>query len=233
MFRSPNQKAPPFETYTTDVGEQRAIALKDGSTVVLDTQSRLRVQLSAHERSFYLEGQALFSVAHDPSRPFRVRTAATMVEAIGTEFNVRTQRLTTVAVLDGVVRLYSQESGNASEHGSDGVPSVAPARLSAGEAVSINGSGEITGRMKVDRATVTAWEQRRLVFSRVSLEDIVREFNRYNRKGRLRVEGNAASLRFGGVFDATDPGPLLLLLAKNRSVVLQRSGDDVIIRDRP
>jgi ferric-dicitrate binding protein FerR (iron transport regulator) len=64
------------------------------------------------------------------------------------------------------------------------------------------------------------------------LEDIVREFNRYNRKGRLSVEGKAASLRFGGVFDATDPSPLLLILATNPSVILERNGDDLLIRDR-
>jgi transmembrane sensor len=232
LFRSPNQIWLPSETYTTGVGEQRTIALKDGSTVVLDAQSQLRVQLSARERSLYLDGQALFSVAHDPSRPFRVRTSATTVEAIGTEFNVRTQSVTTVAVLNGVVSLYSQGTGNPWSRGHAG-SSTAPAKLAAGEAASINGNGEITERTKVDRATVTAWEQRRLVFSRVPLENIVREFNRYSLKQRMRVEGNAASLRFGGVFDASDPAPLLFLLAKNHSIILERNGDDVIIRDRP
>jgi transmembrane sensor len=232
LFRSPNHKWPWSQTYTTDIGEQRTVALSDGSTLVLDAQSRVRVQLSEHERSFYLlQGQALFNVARDPSRPFRVHTAATTVEAMGTEFNVRTERITTVAVLNGAVRLSSQGSAQPSGQGNGG-SAAAPAQLVAGEAVSINGNGDITERTKVDRTTVTAWEQRRLIFSRVSLEDIVREFNRYNRKRHLHVEGKAASLRLGGVFDATDPGPLLLILAKNPSIILEHNGDDVTIRDK-
>jgi transmembrane sensor len=230
FIRSPKL---PSEIYTTDVGEQRSITLIDGSTVVLDAQSRLQVQLTPHERSFHLlEGQALFAVASDPSRPFRVHTSTATIEAMGTEFNVRTQSATTVAVLGGVVRLYShvgvEPSGYHDDHGS----STDPTQLAAGEGVSINESGQITDRTKVDRATVTAWEQRRLVFSHALLEDIAREFNRYNRKGHLRVEGNAASLRFGGVFDATDPAPLLYVLGKNPSIVLEHHGDDLVIRDR-
>jgi transmembrane sensor len=230
LIRSPNIKE--FsQTYTTDIGEQRFLTLDDGSTVVLDAQSSLQIRLSTHERALHLEGQALFRVAHDPSRPFRVRAAATTVEAVGTEFNVRTQSFTTVAVLDGTVRLYSQANVRPSSHPDDG-PSVERTQLGAGEAVSINGNGGITDRTTVDRATVTAWKERRLVFSRAPLEEIVREFNRYDRKGHLRVEGKAASLRFGGVFDASDPGPLLLILAKNPSVSVERNLDDVTIRDR-
>jgi transmembrane sensor len=233
LFRSPKNRELPYQIYTTDVGEQRFLTLNDGSTVVLDAQSSLRVQLSARERSFELEGQALFNVAHDPSRPFRVHTNATTIEVLGTEFDVRTERVTTVAVLGGVVRLYSQaqQSRTPAAQGK-GETSPTSTRLAAGEAVSVAGNGQIMDRRTIDRATVTAWEQRRLVFSRVPLEEIVREFNRYNRKGRMRVEGNAASLRFGGVFDATDPSPLLFALAKNPSIIIEHNGDELIIRDK-
>jgi transmembrane sensor len=219
------------ETFTTGIGEQRSVTLSDGSTVVLDAESRLLVRLSGRERLFQLEGQALFNVAHDPSRPFRVHTTAATIEAVGTEFNVRTELATTVAVLDGAVRFYpgDAERGSGRSHGES---SPGSATLTAGEAVSISGNGQITERRKVDRATATAWEQRRLIFFRAPLEDIVHEFNRYDRKERLHVEGKAASLRFGGVFDAMDPGPLLLILAKNPSVVVERTGDDLLIRDK-
>jgi transmembrane sensor len=230
FFRSSHEKLT-VQTYSTDIGEQRHIKLTDGSHIVLDAQSTLRVEFSAHERAFHLMGQGLFDVAHDPSRPFRVYAAAAVVEAVGTEFNIRTENVTTVAVLDGVVRLYSQSDGRAPDRSRGGSLSTA-AQLVAGEGVGINMKGEIIDRMGVDRATVTAWEQRRLVFSRAPLEDIVRQFNRYNRKGHLRVEGNAAALRFGGVFDAEDPGPLLLILAKSPDVVVEQEGDDIVIRDR-
>jgi transmembrane sensor len=230
-IRSAQKERRGFETYTTGIGEQRTLTLVDGSTVVLDAQSRLEVRFSSAERYFRLEGQALFNVAHDPSRPFRVRTQATTIEAMGTEFNVRTDRLTEVAVLDGVVRVYSQKSATSPE--GSGTGSVDNrAQLGAGDGVSVDEQGDITERTHVDPASVTAWRQHRLVFNRVPLEDIVREFNRYDPKQRLRVEGHAASLRFGGVFDASDPGPLLLILARNPTLNVERDGEKVTIRDR-
>jgi transmembrane sensor len=230
LSRSPNIKSH-SQTYATDIGEQRHLTLKDGSTVFLDVQSRLVVQLSARERSFYLEGQALFNVAHDPSRPFRVRTPITTIEAVGTEFNVRTQDVTTVSVLDGVISLYALHTNTPLRKGNGGAP-TRHTQLAAGEAANINVKGEITDRTQFDRQTVIAWVQQQLVFSRVPLKDIAREFNRYNPKGHLFVQGDAASLRLGGVFDATDPSLLLLALAKNPAVVIERDGDDFFIHDR-
>src|SRR5688572_20752857 len=65
MFRDP--------LYATQVGEQRSIALSDGSTIELNSRTKVRVNYSEHERGLELiEGQALFRVAKDASRPFIV-----------------------------------------------------------------------------------------------------------------------------------------------------------------
>lgn len=217
--------------FTAGIGEQRSVALEDGSKVVLDAQTRLHVQLSKGERTFYLEGQALFTVARDPSRPFRVRTASTIIEALGTEFNVRSQGDTTVAVLDGSVRLYTPGSSKSVTNG-HGV-SVIAAALQAGQQIRVGSGGKITTPSHFDRSVVVAWERQRLVFSRAPLSEIVSEFNKYNRNLQLRVEGNAAFLRFGGVFDATDPSPLLLLLRKDPLVVIeQHNVNEIVIRDK-
>ena len=217
--------------YTTDVGEQRSVMLEDGSTVVLDAQSRMQVRLSSRDRIIDLDGQALFSVAHDPTRPFRVRAGRTTIVAVGTEFNVRSEGAIQVAVLDGVVRLYPHGAAAAGAHDEGESFEKLTRQLIAGEGASVDRNGDVT-ELKVDRASVTAWEQRRLIFARVPLDEIVREFNKYNRRGHLRVEGNVAALRFGGVFDATDPSPLLRILSRNSAVVLEQSGEETIIRDR-
>ena len=209
------------QIYTTNVGEQRSLALQDGSIVVLDAQSRLKIELSERERSVELEGQAFFTVARDAKRPFRVRGSSAVIEVIGTQFNVRTDRGTQVAVLEGAVQL----------KGNRGVP-LAMGHLTAGQGATVSQNGEITDHGAIDPEVVTAWEKRRLVFSRVPLEEIVREFNRYSVKKRMRVQGAAARLSFGGVFDATDPSPLLFMLSKNPSIVLEQHGDEFVIREK-
>src|SRR5581483_967004 len=58
-------------TYATEVGEQRSIRLTDGSTVVLNARSRLRVDFTRDQRTVeLLEGQAFFQVSKHLDRPF-------------------------------------------------------------------------------------------------------------------------------------------------------------------
>ena len=93
------------DTYTTDIGEQRIIALADGSTIELNARSRIRVQIrDAERRVDLLTGQALFRVAKDAHRPFIVASGDTQVRAVGTQFDVHKRRTgTTVTVVEGRV----------------------------------------------------------------------------------------------------------------------------------
>jgi transmembrane sensor len=96
-------------TFTTEVGEQRFEKLIDGSTIELNSKSRVRIRYSARERNVdLLEGQALFRVAKDASRPFIVRSDSTLVRAVGTQFDVyRKPTGTVVTVVEGRVAVLS------------------------------------------------------------------------------------------------------------------------------
>ncbi len=81
------------ETYATGIGEQRIVKLDDGSTVELNTGSRVHVHFSEHQRDLdLLAGQALFHVAKDPTRPFIVASNDARIRAVGTEFDVQQHR---------------------------------------------------------------------------------------------------------------------------------------------
>lgn len=99
--------------YTTALGEQRSIQFEDGSTVELNSRSKIRVRYSKQERDVELiEGQALFHVAHDVSRPFIVAVGATRVRAVGTQFDVyKKSNGTVVTVVEGRVAVYSAPQG--------------------------------------------------------------------------------------------------------------------------
>jgi transmembrane sensor len=98
-----------YPLYNTDIGERRSITLADGSTVDLNARSKLRVEFSNNERRVeLLDGQALFQVAKDHSRPFIVASGEATVRAVGTQFDVnRKSGSTTVTVLEGRVAVYS------------------------------------------------------------------------------------------------------------------------------
>jgi transmembrane sensor len=99
--------------YATSLGEQRSIKFQDGSTVELNSRSKIWVKYSKQERDVELiEGQALFHVAHDTSRPFVVAVGATRVRAVGTQFDVYKKSYSTVVtVVEGRVAVYSAQQG--------------------------------------------------------------------------------------------------------------------------
>jgi transmembrane sensor len=95
--------------FESGIGEQRFVKLVDGSTMELNSRSRIRIRYSSLERDVDLiEGQALFHVAKDPARPFVVHSGSTLVRAVGTEFDVyRKSSGTTITVVEGRVAVLS------------------------------------------------------------------------------------------------------------------------------
>ncbi|SDP07345.1 FecR family protein [Mucilaginibacter sp. OK268] len=74
----------------TGEGKIQKIILTDGTEIWLNAGSKLRYpqQFSAQHRDVYLEGEAFFDVAHDPSRPFSVHTKGLITHVLGTAFSV-------------------------------------------------------------------------------------------------------------------------------------------------
>jgi transmembrane sensor len=212
-----------WQRFETPIGEQRTVQLVEGSVVNLNAFSRVDVRFDDMQRDIKLpRGEATFKVAPDPARPFRVRTPGAAVEAVGTKFNVyaRPDGTTTVAVLEGKVKVTSDRDANAS-----------PVLLAAGEEVQVRANGRIEREAHADIAEAVIWQQRKLIFKRTSLEDMAAEFNRYNKTTRIRLEGiEPEAFRFSGAFDADDPQSLATLLMRESDLSVERNGDEIVIR---
>lgn len=223
------------QLYATRRGEQRIFELDDGSVVYLNTDSQMQVRYSAASRDIYLNhGQALFRVQHDAARPFRVHAASAIVQAIGTQFDVRLWAdRTAVAVVEGTVQV---SSANAAKGSTDSgtQPVFAATKVEAGEGAVVDAGGQIGSPTAVDSAVVTAWRTQRLIFHDTPLSVIASEFNRYNVMPRLEVEGAILGARkYDGSFDALRPESFLAYLENEQDVVFERRGGEVIIRQRP
>lgn len=229
---------PTQETYATTVGEQRAVKLEDGSFVYLNTQSRVEVDYSEHERRVrLLSGEALFTVHHDASRPFRVYSADTVVQAIGTQFNVyRHDDRTTVSVVEGIVAVTDERPGKtvvaAVGETTPDAPGAGPLRITAGEQANVSPAGHIEKRAQGDIEKAVAWRARRLVFRSESLADVAEQFNRYNTI-KIRVEGEAVRARkLIGTFNADDPTSLVKFLGGEADLRAQEIGGELVITPR-
>ena len=100
-----------YTVRTTEIGGQHLQTFSDGSTAHLNTNSVIEAEFTREARIVRLmQGEALFDVAHDPSRPFIVYVGNRAVQAIGTTFVVRIESENIhVAVTDGQVQLSKRE----------------------------------------------------------------------------------------------------------------------------
>jgi transmembrane sensor len=214
--------------YSTDVGEQRTIQLADGSTVELNSRSKLRVRLSPGERSVdLLDGEALFQVAKDAKRPFVVYSERTRVRAVGTQFDVyRKASSTTVTVVEG--RVSVAEPGTAVEEGGASANVAEDVLVSAGEQVTVTArAAALPARTNV--ASVTAWRERKLVFDDSSLTDVINEFNRYNARQIILDDPRLKDFHIRGTFSATDPNRLVEVLRNRFDVDVNETGSEIRI----
>ncbi len=203
------------DVYETALGEQRSVLLSDGSIVELNTRSVLRVMYSDSERQVaLLAGEAVFDVTKDPDRPFRVDAGTTIVEAIGTRFNVyRQNEQTVVTVVEGLVAVKRSDATVASLPPAAGDTVRLPVfELAPGDQLAIPAAGEIATPTAVDADKAIAWTERRLVFDGDSLATVARELNRYNREQLVIADAALAEQPISGVFDANDPATLLSFL---------------------
>lgn len=178
-------------TFATVTGEQRVVQLADGSSVRLDTDSRIRVRFDGERRSVDLEtGQALFTVARDAARPFVVDAGSAEVTAVGTVFGVRRHGAdVSVTLVSGVVDVATDRKAR-------------PARMTAGQQAQVS-MGDVRTR-PVDAALETSWTDGRIVFRDTPLREAVAEVNRYLTAKIELAEGPAATVPINGVFRAGD-----------------------------
>jgi transmembrane sensor len=243
--------------YATEVGEQRSLRLADGSTVILDSRSRLRLNFDDSVRAVeLLQGRALFRVAANPVRPFIVRASGTTVRVLGTQFDVKQNAsATVVTVVEGRVAVYSKAGGavatGAGGPGSNSNPDLNMPRvgktspngsageqietnkdaltlLSAGEQLSVTAGQGSTQPVRANVSSVTAWTQGRLILESASLTEVADEFNRYSSRKLLAEDHGLVPLKLSGVF-VTDPDFLIQYLRNRPDIVVRETNTEVHI----
>jgi transmembrane sensor len=199
--------AHPGASYRTAVGSIKALPMKDGSTITLNTDSDIRVAMSDTERRVDLDkGEAFFEVAKDLSRPFVVRVGAERVIAVGTKFSVRREAEDVrVIVTEGRVRVERTDAHQqpAAALVSKGSVAVAGA---AGVLVQDEALPEVEERL--------SWRLGFVVFHETRLSDAVAELNRYNERQIVIADPALGSMRIGGRFHSNNAEGFVRLLAE-------------------
>lgn len=177
LFYSPQAdiaSPPTTQSYATVTENQRLVKLADASIVELGPESKIEVQYSSNARMVrLLEGQAVFTVAKNPHRPFIVEAGDGTVTAIGTVFNViKAPEGIVVKVLEGTVAVRSEEE-------TEETSSSPVALVTAGNETSYskeNGLAEVT---TADVHEGLEWRVGVLRMLEKPLDQVIEELNQY------------------------------------------------------
>lgn len=214
--------AAPEQRYATAIGERRTLDLDDGSRVVLDTDSALAVRFSRKRRSLALErGQAQFSVARQPQRPFVVQAGEGRVRAVGTQFQVRKRdEGVRVTLMEGVVTVNAPDAA-----AGDADRAVT---LAAGEQVSFGGGGPWQ-RGAADMAAAEGWVRGEQIFDGRPLREVVEEMNRYSRVKLRLADPSLGELPVSGAFYDNDQESMIRALELGWSLRAERTSPTTVV----
>lgn len=184
-----------LETFQTRPGETRTVALSDGSRIELNGGTRIVLDRKHDRYAVLEEGEAAFTIRHDPANPFVLQTGSSSLVDVGTRFNVRkdVQGLE-VAVGEGAVRYNPDDDAVLIQAGNQLVlaPQATKPVLSA-----------------TDPASVGSWRSGRLSYHDAAIARIALDLSRAMGVS-VSVDPAVGALRFSGTIE-TDRDPAVTM----------------------
>lgn len=166
----------------TAAGQRLELTLAGGSTIHVNGETKLLLDREDARFAELVHGEALFTVAHDPSTAFQVNAGSAYVRNLGTVFDVRRDgNEVAVAVAKGAV-LFSAAGRDV--------------RLAQGDTATIRDDGIEAGR--TDPAAIGGWRKGQLSYSSARLSEVARDVARVSGV-EVQVAPGLAGRRFTGV----------------------------------
>lgn len=178
-----------YNVLDVPVATEYRLVMEDGTVVYLNADSRLKYPevFTGGERKVYLEGEAYFEVAKDETRPFAVVAGGVEVRVLGTHFNVNAypeKHQVTTTLVEGKVEV---SSGKRHAVLSPGVQAVA--------------SEQGMKLQEVDVREYVGWKDGLFVFSRMPLEEIMRQVYRWYGVQAVFFSEEVRRMTFTGVIN--------------------------------
>ncbi|EGF93237.1 tat twin-arginine translocation pathway signal sequence domain protein [Asticcacaulis biprosthecium C19] len=207
------------EEAVTTTGEIRRLPMSDGSIAAINTESRIRIEMTDAERKVDLvQGEVWFKVARNKARPFVVAAGDARIQAVGTAFSVRRHDSgAEVLVTEGTVKAWLE---------GDDRPAV---WLKAGDRTVIGDRAA-----KVDHApdavdNALAWREGKIALAGKTLSAVAEDYNRYNQVKIVIRDAGLGNERLLGRFSTDDPEGFSDAVAQAFGAEITRTGSVIYI----
>ena len=218
---------PTTRTVVTEPGERSRVQLADGSSVMLNVDSKLRLPstFAPEKRVVRLTGEAYFEVEANPERPFIVRTENASVTVRGTAFNVRgypDEKEVQVAVTEGGVSVRPERAG----------PEPSAVELASGEVGWMAAADTTVRTLAADVTPYIGWTEGRLVFEDTPLPKVARRLERwYDLEFRIR-DPEIRALRLTATLKSQSVRNVLDVVGASLGIRYQIDQNSVVLRAR-
>jgi transmembrane sensor len=223
---------PAANTFATAIGENRSVTLNDGSTIALGADTQIEVALSDKERNVELtKGEALFMVAKDATRPFKVHAGDATIVAVGTAFNVeRDSDRAVVSVTEGRVVVEPATYFLPVSVLHEFKPKLRSVRLVAGQQTTAGSAGIEEPTKMEDPAT--GWQVGHLAFRLQPLRYVLEDVNRYVRKPIVLESDDVGALVITGTVERENIPGWIKSLERAFDLQVTEDADRIVLRAR-
>ncbi len=215
------------ERTVTGVGERRTLALPDGSSVELNTDTEVLWRFDKEHRRLWLErGEVALTIAQDALRPFELFTKQGLARLASGQFNARLRP----AGLDLIVLAGRAAIKTAAGEAQAVVESATDAR----QALAVTTAGVAVAAAPEDLVqNVQAWRRGEIVFEGQRLADAVEEYNRYLTRKLIIEDPKVGALRLGGRFLTDNPETFLDALRTTFGLrIIQDGPSRILLKSR-
>ncbi|WP_293713073.1 FecR domain-containing protein [uncultured Parabacteroides sp.] len=216
----------PQLTYTEKVsnkGEKKNIVLSDGTKIILNSDTRLRIpaDFNKEERVLEMEGEGFFDVAPNPDKPFIIKSGETRVRVLGTSFDFKSYKeddFIKLTVSTGKVRVNVDDQ--------DLQLSVSP-----NEHLSVNKIDGNVSKETIQENNYIKWIQGSLYFNKEPIREVIKTINRtYNRKVILQCKNR--DYKITGTHDNKSIEAVIEAICFTTGLHSRQEGDNIIIYDK-
>lgn len=214
-----------YKTYATGFGETRSVQLSDGTGVILNANTSLRVPrfgFGEDTREVRLNGEAFFNVTHTiDNKRFMVKTEENFeVMVLGTEFSVYTrQKGGKVLLKKGKVHVLFSEGREKKQ-----------LVMKPGDLVMMEqAAAKPVVKPNADTQKLIAWTGNRFIFDKTPLSEVATQLQEHYGI-RVEIKDNRfANRTVSGTFQPESGEELLTLLSELFNFRLAREGEAYLI----
>lgn len=210
-----------YNTLVIPKGGEFQIQLADGSHVWLNSETELRypVRFTGTERRVYLKGEAYFEVAKNVGKPFVVTTSGGIdVKVLGTKFNVASydnDGHVTTTLAEGCVEVGNKNSS---------------VKLQPEEQALFDKKNQLFQIQKVDVGMFLAWKEGRFLFEEQSLEQIMKQLQRWYEMTVFFTSEEVKQYTFSGDLKKYDDfNKIIRMLEEVAGIKISIKGNCVVI----